>query len=64
MLHNSNKNLKDRGIAPWYAKKWNIKVPDEPTKIGVPYVIDEVFSGREQTIRNAMDEIEANSCIR
>ena len=63
-LKNSDKNMINRGIAKKAANKWNIEVPNEPTKIGVPYLIHQVFSGREQTIRNAMDEIEANSCIR
>ena len=63
MLENT-KNVLFRGIAPTFAPKWNIEVPNEPGKVGVVYFIDANFSGGEQTIHNAMEEIEANSCIR
>ena len=64
ILKNGDKSTINRGIATKAANKWNIEVPDEPTKVGVPYRIHQVFAGREQTIRSAMNEIEANSCIR
>ena len=64
MLINSNADSPNRGIAPNWAQKWNIEVPHEAKKVGVPYLIHQVFFENNQTIRNAMDEIEANTCIR
>ena len=64
MLISGNQNVASRGISLVAAQKWNIEVPNEPGKVGVPYIIDRVFFGREKVIRTAMGEIEANSCIR
>ena len=64
MLINSDADSPNRGIAPNWAQKWNIEVPHEAKKVGVPYLIHLVFFENNQTIRNAMDEIEANTCLR
>lgn len=60
---------KTRGISPNWARLWDIPVPGESSKVGVPYRIDQEIEvdptrPRRQRILDAMKEIEDNSCIR
>ena len=56
-----------RGIAPMYAKLWDIRifVNGGVGKVGVPYKMDPRFSDQQkQKILTGMQEIEDETCIR
>ena len=54
-----------RGIAPDWAKLWNISVYGEPGKVGVPYMLSPKFTDpQKEKFLKAMQEIEEKSCVR